>query len=94
MGVAGWNTILLLGLDVLVVAGDELAHCWVLRDRAHRSLTTDHRPTDYRDLVVSVDHGGGYRPLLENYTVDASILVVQEDKLLRAHGGCLGTKSR
>ena len=31
------------------------------------------------------------RPYFENYTVDASIFVV---KLLRAHGGCLGTRSR
>ena len=31
------------------------------------------------------------RPHLENCTVDASIFVV---KLLRAHGGCLGTRSR
>ena len=29
--------------------------------------------------------------LVENYTVDASIFVV---KLLRADGGCLGTRSR
>ena len=38
--------------------------------------------------------GGGWdqgRPLLENCTVDASIFVV---KLVRAHGGCLGTRSR
>ena len=33
----------------------------------------------------------GARPLLENCTVDASIFVV---KLVRAHGGCLGTRSR
>jgi hypothetical protein len=32
--------------------------------------------------------------LFENYTVDASIFVVSNDKLLSAHGGCLGTKSR
>jgi hypothetical protein len=31
--------------------------------------------------------------LFENYTVDASIFVAI-DKLLSAHGGCLGTKSR
>src|SRR3954451_6383601 len=31
------------------------------------------------------------RPYLENCTVDASIFVA---KLLRAHGGCLGTRSR
>jgi hypothetical protein len=33
-----------------------------------------------------------YRPVVfENYTVDASIFVV---KLLSAHGGCLGIRSR
>ena len=31
------------------------------------------------------------RPYLENCTVDASIFVA---KLIRAHGGCLGTRSR
>jgi hypothetical protein len=31
------------------------------------------------------------RPHLENCTVDASIFVA---KLIRAHGGCLGTRSR
>lgn len=41
--------------------------------------------------------GGGFRrvgwgrPYVENCTVDASIFVA---KLLRAHGGCLGTRSR
>ena len=41
-----------------------------------------------------VSGGGGgrlSRPFLENCTVDASIFVV---KLVRAHGGCLGTRSR
>ena len=33
------------------------------------------------------------RSYVENYTVDASIFVV-DDKLLSAIGGCLGTKSR
>ena len=33
------------------------------------------------------------RPHFENFTVDASIFVVN-NKLLRAIGGCLGTKSR
>lgn len=37
--------------------------------------------------------GFGYRPHFENFTVDASIFVVI-NKLLRAIGGCLGTKSR
>ncbi len=35
--------------------------------------------------------GGWGRLYLENYTVDASIFVA---KLVRAHGGCLGTRSR
>jgi hypothetical protein len=34
---------------------------------------------------------GWIRPYLENCTVDASIFVA---KLERAHGGCLGTRSR
>ncbi len=37
--------------------------------------------------------GSGFRPCVENFTVDASIFVVI-NKLLRAIGGCLGTKSR
>ena len=51
----------------------------------------DHVPSDG-------PRGGGTRriwmwgcPLFENCTVDASIFVV---KLVRAHGGCLGTRSR
>jgi hypothetical protein len=35
----------------------------------------------------------GVRPYLENCTVDASIFIFVA-KLLRAHGGCLGTRSR
>ena len=38
-----------------------------------------------------VGSGLGCCSLLENYTVDASIFVA---KLLRAHGGCLGIRSR
>lgn len=42
--------------------------------------------------VVGRHRGGvGLRPYLENCTVDASIFVA---KLIRAHGGCLGTRSR
>ncbi len=36
---------------------------------------------------------GRDRPYLENCTVDASIISVVA-KLVRAHGGCLGTRSR
>ena len=39
-------------------------------------------------LLVGVDR---CRPFFENCTVDASIFV---GKLVRAHGGCLGTRSR
>jgi hypothetical protein len=38
--------------------------------------------------------GAGTRPYLENCTVDASIYLSVVAKLLRAHGGCLGTRSR
>ena len=43
--------------------------------------------------MVGVGDGGvtGVGVLFENCIVDASIFVV---KLLRAHGGCLGTRSR
>ena len=49
-------------------------------------------------LSVRTDAGAfgcrvGFRPCVENFTVDASIFVVC-NKLLRAIGGCLGTKSR
>jgi hypothetical protein len=42
------------------------------------------------------DPRDGFRPYLENFIVDASIKVrsLCSDKLLRAHGGCLGIKSR
>ena len=49
------------------------AHCWVLRDRAHRAI----------DGLASIGPGmtqegilgrGWNRPYVENYTVDASIL--------------------
>ena len=42
-----------------------------------------------RGLVVVSGLGGC--SLFENYTVDASIFVA---KLVRAHGGCLGIRSR
>jgi hypothetical protein len=49
--------------------------------------------SSHRSTVVGA--GGGCWVwgcvLFENYTVDASIFVV---KLLRANGGCLGTRSR
>ena len=51
--------------------------------------------------AVLVGVGVGVRAYVENLTVDASIFVVLFcfvvflfDKLLRAIGGCLGTKSR
>jgi hypothetical protein len=41
--------------------------------------------------LAGVTVWGGHGWLFENCTVDASIFVV---KLLRAHGGCLGIRSR
>ena len=50
----------------------ETARCWVLRDR---STSTD--GTGPRILMVSAAAGAtGYRPYVENYTVDASILEI------------------
>ncbi len=46
-----------------------------------------------RVCVVSGGGLGWFWPLLENCTVDASIFIFVV-KLLRAHGGCLGTRSR
>ena len=40
---------------------------------------------------TGTEHRVDLRPYLENCTVDASIFVA---KLIRAHGGCLGTRSR
>ena len=54
------------------------AHCWVLRQHA---LGLEHSPGNA--FVSGV--------VFENCRVDASIFVV---KLLRAHGGCLGFRSR
>jgi F0F1-type ATP synthase membrane subunit c/vacuolar-type H+-ATPase subunit K len=47
----------------------------------------------YLSSGVGVGPAGaaGVRPYVENCTVDASIFVA---KLVRAHGGCLGTRSR
>ena len=65
----------LVGSGTSLVDGHGQAHCWVLRDRVLISL--DGPPPHGLPLeAVSVDEGGGFRPLLENYTVDASILVV------------------
>ena len=63
------------------------ARCWVLRERPHGPLGQDRSPTPARA------DGGRDRPYLENCTVDASITSVVA-KLIRAHGGCLGTRSR
>jgi hypothetical protein len=58
----------------------------------------------YRNLELGQHDGGTdvppegwHRPYLENCTVDASIfnkISVVFAKFLRAHGGCLGTRSR
>src|SRR5690348_9708010 len=70
------------------------ARCWVLRDRALFSTRLSAGRLTPNGPEVSGVRGGAEpepRPHLENCTVDASIFVA---KLLRAHGGCLGTRSR
>jgi hypothetical protein len=79
-----------------------LARCWVLRDRAFGTFSG---PSPVERLTcwdsgpgsgARGDPWDGFRPYLENFIVDASIKVrsLCSDKLLRAHGGCLGIKSR
>src|SRR5215467_542888 len=63
------------------------ARCWVLRERPLGPLGQDRLQRPARA------HDSRDRPYLENCTVDASITYVFA-KLLRAHGGCLGTRSR
>jgi hypothetical protein len=70
-----------------------LAHCWVLREHACVGVVSPGRSGSQTAegawQVAAGWVGRGW--LFENYTVDASIFVV---KLLRAHGGCLGIRSR
>ena len=56
--------------------GADQAHCWVLRDRALRSLRAT-IPSNYR-LRRQASIRWGRRPYLENYTVDASIFVARQ----------------
>ena len=74
------------------------ARCWVLREQprmvvllcARTSSALNRRQPRVR-CGRQAAVGGWDRPWLENCTVDASIFVA---KFLRAHGGCLGTRSR
>jgi hypothetical protein len=77
-----------------------LARCWVLRE--HAGSDTERVSFSVQSgfglqtvqavAWVGVDSGGAaFWWLFENCTVDASIFVV---KFLRAHGGCLGIRSR
>ena len=52
---------------------------------------TDHSFQETGPVAGGSWVGGWGRPFFENCTVDASIFVA---KLIRAHGGCLGTRSR
>ncbi len=85
------------------------AHCWVLREQVSHVLLggcpfggscglaviiTERLVAGCPRWVWSWVRGGLWwrvRPYFENCTVDASIFVA---KLLRAHGGCLGIRSR
>ena len=73
--------------------------CWVLRgrlsvlsgqDRDDPGRAPPHRTSRIGGQAVVM---GAVRPNVENCTVDASIFSIC-DKLLRAHGGCLGIRSR
>ena len=68
-----------------------------------RVAVSSRRPGHVRPCMTVLRHGTRgiaqvHRPYLENCTVDASIqtifFVVNVVKLLRAHGGCLGIRSR
>ena len=59
---------------------------WPAGRRSSRSGMSDHLCGGW--FCVS----GGVCVLFENWTVDASIF--NESKCVRAHGGCLGTRSR
>jgi hypothetical protein len=89
-------------VDAWVGWGFRQASCWVLKQQACAfpgwggwgvwGFVAGPRGSSDQ-LVVGVGGGCGVGVcvLFENYTVDASIFVV---KLLRADGGCLGTRSR
>ena len=100
---------LFVGVERLVGVGWGCSvHCWVLREHAQSgllglddvSVEVSRFPRNRFGVIpqtrVGVWSGApvgvvvlGW--LFENCTVDASIFVV---KLLRAHGGCLGIRSR
>ncbi len=58
--------------------------------RRGRFARTDPR-MNHSPRRAGTEQWAEFRPHLENCTVDASIFVA---KLIRAHGGCLGTRSR
>ena len=76
-----------------------MTHCWVLKIRATDLLGPF--SADHQDYLAGVGSKGNC-PNFENCIVDASILInscLLEisnfcGKLLRAHGGCLGIRSR
>ncbi len=61
-------------------------------DMAYRSVSAHKAPGSVGVGVWVLAFGGGRCVLFENWTVDASIF--NESKCIRAHGGCLGTRSR
>ena len=84
-----------------------MVHCWVLKQQAphpfvrvwvfgvsawlHLLVYRSALPTSVGVVGVGAGVGCGVGLLFENCTVDASIFVA---KFLRAHGGCLGIRSR
>ena len=96
-----------LTLLLPIVEVGDTAHCWVLREQASTvdggwplvkiaGWQSSHRTARGHALCgvwlwVCGESWWRVRPYFENCTVDASIFVA---KLLRAHGGCLGIRSR
>ena len=71
------------------------AHCWVLRQHPQGVVLWSAIPREANRSAVTSGRCFGCVVcvwlVFENCTVDASIFVA---KLLRAHGGCLGIRSR
>ncbi len=92
-GFPGWggNGWWWVGLVVGTLLGPEGADASSDRASVVRRLPRSPGFSGGVGLGVRGEYGARVRPYLENCTVDASIFVA---KLLRAHGGCLGTRSR
>ena len=85
------------GTDGNVYTSDRPAGACAPRSSGAVAAEWDRSPSDDPDVFGHIGHAASRdldsRPYLENCTVDASIKYFVA-KLIRAHGGCLGTRSR